>query len=375
MANILILGGGFGGLIAAEKLSAEFGAEHQITLVSPSRKFVFYPALVQVAFDKFKPEDVSFDLRDRLYDLGVRFKQGEAIGIDKENRLIKVGKEDYTVDVSYDRLIIAFGRRLATEKIPGFFEFAHHLLEVDAALKFGEAIENFRAGSIVVGMCPGAYLPVPACETAFALARRFETEIAEKKISITVVFPETVRAAFGGAKIFGELEWAFEKHDIALVENFPVCEITEDKISTEDGRAMNHDLLMLIPPFEGQEMMKNSGVAYDSGFALVDKFMQVADSPYVYAVGDCTALTGPKLAHMAVRQAAVAAKNIAAEIRGEQPFEIYRHEIAAIIDEAGADSIYLHYGIWNEKLYRLQHGALWSWAKEIHDRLWRAEHN
>ena len=189
MANILILGGGFGGLIAAEKLASAFGSEHQITLVSKSRKFIFYPALVQVAFGKFKPEDISFDLRRKLTDLRVRFVQGEVIRINSESRSVSVGKEDYTVEISYDYLVIAFGRSLATEKIPGFFEHAHHLLDVNAALKFGQAVKDFRGGRIVVGMCPGALLPVPACETAFALARRFETEISEKKISITVVFP------------------------------------------------------------------------------------------------------------------------------------------------------------------------------------------
>lgn len=375
MAHILILGGGFGGLIAAEKLVSEFGSNHQITLVSPNRNFVFYPALVQLAFGKFKPEDVSFDLRDKLVDLGVRFSEGRAIRLNKESRVVSVAKEDYSVDVVYDYLVIALGRRLEAEKIPGFFEFAHHLLDIEAALKFGEKVKHFRGGEIVVGMCPGGLLPVPACETAFALARRFEADISEKKISITVVFPETVREAFAGAKIFGELEWTFEKHDIALIENFPVHRISEDKIFTEGGRTMPHDLLMLVPPFKGQELTGNLNSADDSGFVRVNKFMQIADSPQTYAVGDCTAMTGPKLAHMAVRQAAVAAKNIAAEIKGEPPDEIYRHEIATIIDQAGSDSIYLYYGIWNDELYRLQNGAIWSWAKEIHDRLWRARHS
>jgi hypothetical protein len=45
MANILILGGGFGGVIAAETLAKEVGKEHQITLVSRSPKFIFYPEL------------------------------------------------------------------------------------------------------------------------------------------------------------------------------------------------------------------------------------------------------------------------------------------------------------------------------------------
>jgi len=374
MANILILGGGFGGLIAAEKLASAFGSEHQITLVSKSRKFIFYPALVQVAFGKFKPGDISFDLRRKLTDLRVRFVQGEVIRINSESRSVSVGKEDYTVDISYDYLVIAFGRSLATEKIPGFFEHAHHLLDVDAALKFGKAVKDFRGGRIVVGMCPGALLPVPACETAFALARRFETEISEKKISITVVFPGTVREAFGGANIYGELEWAFAKYDIELVENFHVREISKDKISDDKGQAINHDLLMLIPPFQGQEMIKNLGIADESGFASVNKFMQIAELPQIYVVGDCTALAGPKLAHMAVRQAAVAAKNIASEIKGEQPDEVYHHEISTIIDQGGADSIYLQYGIWNDELYRLQEGTLWSWVKSIHDRYWQAVH-
>lgn len=374
MANILILGGGFGGLIAAEKLATTFGSEHQITLVSKSRDFIFYPALVQVAFGKFKPDEISFNLRKKLHDLGVRFSQGEAVCINVESRSVSVNKEDYPIDVYYDYLVIASGRRLATEKTLGFSEHAYHLLSVEAALRFGKAVKGFRSGKIVVGMCPDAHLPVPACETAFALARLFETEISDKTISVTVVFPETVREAFGGAKIYGELEWALAMHDIELIQNFSVREISEDKISSDDGRSINHDLLMLVPSFQGQTMVKNSGVADESGFAKVNKLMQVAELPQTYAVGDCTALAGPKLAHMAVRQAAVAAKNISAEIKGEQPEEIYYHEISTIIDQGGAESIYLNYGIWNDKLYQLQEGTPLSWVKNIHDRYWQAVH-
>ena len=54
----------------------------------------------------------------------------------------------------------------------------------------------------------------------------------------------------------------------------------------------------------------------------------------------------------------IAAQNIAAEIKGEQPDEIYYHEIAAIIDRDDENSIYLHYGIWNDKFYELQKGTL-----------------
>ena len=41
MANILILGGGFGGLVTAEHLAKSLGKEHRITLLSPHRTFTF----------------------------------------------------------------------------------------------------------------------------------------------------------------------------------------------------------------------------------------------------------------------------------------------------------------------------------------------
>jgi len=52
VARVLILGGGFGGVIAAERLAERLSDEHQLTLVSRSHIFVFYRALVRLAFGK-----------------------------------------------------------------------------------------------------------------------------------------------------------------------------------------------------------------------------------------------------------------------------------------------------------------------------------
>ncbi|HYJ88018.1 MAG TPA: hypothetical protein VEW46_18270 [Pyrinomonadaceae bacterium] len=73
MANILILGGGFGGVVAAESLARLIPNEHQITLVSRSPKFTFYPELVRLAFGRCEPDDISFDLREAMLDRRVRF--------------------------------------------------------------------------------------------------------------------------------------------------------------------------------------------------------------------------------------------------------------------------------------------------------------
>lgn len=102
--------------------------------------------------------------------------------------------------------------------------------------------------------------------------------------------------------------------------------------------------------------------------------MRVHEMDRAYAVGDIVAYSGPKFAHIAVRQAKVAAANIAAEMKGEDPNTEYYHEIAAVIDAGGPDSIYLHYGIWDDTLFRLKKGRLWGRAKDAHDAFWRTQH-
>ena len=374
MANILILGGGFGGLIAAERLAESLDTTHQITLVSLNRKFTFYPALVQMAFGACKPEDISFDLAAKMTDLGVRFVQGEVIDINAESRTAKITGEDFDGEIYYDYLVIALGRRLATEKVPGFFEHAQHLLGVNAALKFGAAVKNFRAGKIIVGMCPDARLPVPVCETAFALARKFENEMRDGTVQIKVIFPESLEAAFGGANLHKELEAAFKSHGINLLYDVPIREISFHEVFSSKGHQIKCDLLMLVPPFRGQAMLRNLGATDEFDYVKVDGLMRVHGLEKTYAVGDIVAFSGPKLAQMAVRQASVAAENILSEIEGEVPSAEYYHEINTIIDAGGADSIHLHYGIWDDKDFALQQGRFWSWAKNIHDRAWQAKH-
>jgi sulfide:quinone oxidoreductase len=297
------------------------------------------------------------------------------VHVNPESRTVDVVGDDFNGEIAYDYLVLAPGRRLATEKIPGFFEYASHLLGVGAARKFGDKIRDFHEGTIVVGSCPDARLPVPVCETAFALARKFQGEILDGKVKIKVIFPESLDAAFGGAGLHKELEAAFERNHITVHYDIPVNEITGTEVISSAGHKIGYDLLMLIPPFRGQAILNDLGITDDRDFIKVDGFMRVHDLPNAFAAGDVVAFSGPKFAHMAVRQAEVAAANLSAKIKGLEPDTEYYHEIATIIDSGGADSIYLHYGIWDDSIYKLKKGHFWGWAKGIHDKLWQARHN
>ena len=93
MAKVLILGGGFSGVVAAERLAQQLGDEHQITLVSRSRQFVFYPALVRLAFGRCENNDVSFDLRQTMLNRRVNFIEAEVAHIDPFERKVIIAQD------------------------------------------------------------------------------------------------------------------------------------------------------------------------------------------------------------------------------------------------------------------------------------------
>jgi sulfide:quinone oxidoreductase len=375
MANIIILGGGFGGVVAAERLAKTLGPEHQITLISRSRQFVFYPAMVRLAFGGCEPEDVSFDLREAMLDRRVRFIEGEVAPLNPYSRSVTLAHGEVTGEMPYDYLIFALGRRLATEQVTGFFEHAHHLLTVEAAMKFGEAIRQFHAGHAVIGYCPDARLDLPAYETAFALARHLEGNGERDRVKITLVLPHHLEDDLGGREVARALRKGFEKHGIELVEDFPIYRVTANEVKAGDQQqTMPYDLLMLVPPFGGAGA--HSNITDSHGFIRVDRKMRVEEMKRMYAVGDSVSFSGPKMGHMAVLQAEVAAANVQAAIEGREPEAKYNHEVKYVIDEGGADSIYLHKGLWDSHSpTEFRQGRFWSWAKRVHEKYWLQQHS
>ena len=373
MAKILILGGGFGGVVAAERLAAQLGDEHQITLVSRSRNFVFYPGLVRLAFGKCQREDVSFNLRDSMLSRRVNFIEAEVARIDPVERKVIIAHGEVEGKLHYDYLVFALGRRLATERIKGFYEHAHHLLSVDKALNFGKALDQFHEGRAIIGQCPDARLPVPVYETAFALSRLLEERGEQERVRITIVSPDPPGLQFGDSRVTVALHKAFEEYNIEFVPDFPINRITAGAATTSNGHAVNFNLLMLMPPFQGSPAVLHLGIS-NQAYLNVDSAMRVVGAERIYAVGDCVNFSGPKMGHMAVRQAEVAAANLAAEIEGHAPVSHYSHEMRLIIEASGADSIFLHKDIWTDEPATVRQGRFWSWAKRAQEKYWETVH-
>jgi sulfide:quinone oxidoreductase len=372
MADILIAGGGFAGMVAAERLSRALGAEHQVTLLSRSRRFIFYPALVRLAFGLCTPEEITLDVREAMRDRRVRFVEATIAHLDPHARRAVLTGGDIVGEMKYDYLVYGLGRRLATERVPGLFEHAHHLLGIGAAQRFGAAAREFRRGHAVIGSCPGARLEVPVYETAFALARQLEAR--RDRARITILGPGRPGDHPGGAELYGAVRPALERCNVEFLAAFPVAEVEPGLVRAADGREVECDLLMLSPPFEGTSALAGTGVTDEEGFVKVDDTMRVVGAERTYAAGDAVYFSGPKMGHMAVRQAEVAAENLLAELEGREPAAHYEHEMQLVV-EAGAESTYLHAKLWDDAEREVSRGPFWSWAKRVHERYWRARHS
>ncbi len=375
MAKVLILGGGFSGVVAAERLAQQLGDEHQITLVSRSRQFVFYPALVRLAFGRCEKNDVSFDLRESLLNRRVNFIEAEVAHIDPFERKVSIAHGQVEGKLPYDYLIIALGRRLATEKITGFYEHAHHLLNVDKTIQFGKAVATFNEGRALFGQCLGARLPVPVYESAFALSRHLDRKGERDRVSITVVSPQTLEAELGDERAAAALRQALDTHQIKLLTNLRIMSLTQDSALTDTGDVIDFNLLMLVPPFRGSSTAHYLRATDDESYIYVEPTLRVIGHERIYAAGDCVNFAGPKMGHMAVRQGEVAATNLIAEIEGREPVSQYVHEMRFVSDEIGSDTLYLHKNIGLDEPATVRQGRFWSWAKRVQQKYWEVTHS
>ncbi|HEY7184762.1 MAG TPA: FAD-dependent oxidoreductase [Blastocatellia bacterium] len=371
MASILVLGGGFAGVVAAESLSRRLGQGHRITLVSRHREFTYFPSLVQLAFGHIKLENVFFDLAHAMRSQRVILMQAEVAGYDPDKRYVVVPRGTrgrLEQRIAYDYLVFALGRRLAAERVPGFFEHAHHLLTVGAALKFGEAIKAFHGGHAVIGCCEDARLAAPVYETAFALDRLLRARGERDRARITVVSPDNFGELSGGDAVEPVLRAALVERGIEFAPDFPVNRVTKKEVWTGDGQRMDYNLLMLVPPFQGPNEAWRVGVTDPNGYIRVDGRMRVHLAERMYAAGDSVNFPGPKMGHMAVSQGEVAAANLAAEIEGREPEASYDHELTFVIDEGAADSLYLRHKPWDDHVAGLRRGRFWGWAQKARAR-------
>ncbi|WP_455139543.1 NAD(P)/FAD-dependent oxidoreductase [Candidatus Hodarchaeum mangrovi] len=306
--QILILGGGTGGVIVANLLGRKIAKLADITLVSKRDNVFYEPDLIYRVFDK-KDMKKQFRPLRKLVDKRVKVLTDEVTHVDPKKQLVSFKSGN---SLSYDYLVIATGAHYDYDKVPGYSMAAHHFYNEEATLKLRESLESFEGGNIVTGVSDLPYkCPIAPIEMTFMLYHYFKRKKMLEKVNIHYLSP--LGGAFSIEKPSEIFEKQFAKKNIELHTFFNTEEINpeEKKVLSLEGDEVDYDLLVLVPPHKGATYIDDRDLATEDGWIIVDQHrLQSKAYPNIFAVGDTNELPISKAGSTAHYQAKVAAKNI-----------------------------------------------------------------
>ncbi len=329
MANVVVLGGSFGGLTAAFELKRLLGRKADVTVVSEDDRFVFLPSLPWLIMGWRKPADITLKLSEILRPKGIEFLHDAAKQIDADASKVVTasGKE-----LSYDHLVISTGPYLAFDEIPGLGPDKGH---TDCTFTLNHAVKTARTwhsiienpGPIVIGSAQMVSCFGPSYELAFEMHAELRRRKMRHKVPIIYLTSEPYLGHMGVGGLGNSrrcIEDEFAERDIKSVVNQAIQEVVPGEVRLKEGSKIPYRLAMIAPPFKGVPAVAPLG--NPRGFIPVDKNYRHTKHKNIFAIGVAIAIappeatpvpTGvPKTGFMTVKMAKTAAATIAADITG-----------------------------------------------------------
>jgi sulfide:quinone oxidoreductase len=322
--RIVVLGGGVGGTLAANLLARRLrrridGGEVALTLIDEAGEHVYQPGFMYIAMGSEREEHLRRPERSLLDDR-VQLRIARATRIDAAARQIET---EAGPPVAYDWLVVATGARIVPEEIPHFDEEAHHFYGGRAAARLRSALDAFPGGRIVIGVAGMPYKCPPApLEVAFLI----EAELRQRglRAASEMHFCSPIGRAFTIESV-SEMatpilaEKGIELHTFFNVESIDAERKTVDSL---EGESLPYDLLVLVPPHRGAQVVVDSGLAPASGWLPTDPHtLEVRGTERMFAIGDATDLPLSKAGSTAHFEAPVVVERITAAIEGRAPRE------------------------------------------------------
>lgn len=333
----LILGGGFGGISAANSLRRLLPSEHGVVVVDKFSHFHVGAGNTWIMLGKRTYEQIS-QSRAALLAPGVRLVEASILGLDLSNRSVSMEKES----LHWDYLVIALGADLDLAKVPGLAEAAHTFYTVEGAQRLSAVLERFPGGdiAILIPKVPFKCPPAPY-EAAMLLHQAFESRSLADRVRLAIYTTEGAPMSTAGPAMGQYIKDELARRAIGFHPQKTTARVDgpAQRVVFEDGSEARYDLLIAIPPHEAPKIVRDAQLTNQSGWIPVDpQTLRVKTRPEVgelYAVGDVTtvplpgrfkpdvALSLPKAGVFAEAHGRVVAHQIAAKILSRAASETF----------------------------------------------------
>jgi sulfide:quinone oxidoreductase len=365
--KVIVLGGGVGGTLAANLISKQLGADGTVTVIDPVGMHVYQPGFLYVALGQANGRWLAQDERHLLRN-DVQMVIDRAVKVDPVQRTVALARGE---TLGYDYLVVATGSRLAREEIPGLIEGAHDFYSLEGAIRLREALHSFTGGRIVMGVAGIPYKCPPApVEFVFMLEEYLRKRGIREKSTITLASP--LNRAFTIETTSKVVQPILKQRGIELATFFNVEAVLPEKkiVTSIEGEELPYELLVLVPPHRGAQVIQESGLGDERGWVPVSRAtLQHEKFDNVFGIGDATNLPISKSGSTAHFEAPVVASQIAARVRGTAAKENYGGRVMCFLETGHSQATTIRFD-YDHPPVSPKPSLLWHYAKWAFNRVY-----
>jgi sulfide:quinone oxidoreductase len=360
--DVLVLGGGVGGTIVANLVAKEVGELARVTLADSTGIHVYQPGFLYVAVGREQASALQ-RAEAKLLRHDVKLVIDCATHIDPLAQKV-VLKSGHTL--RYDELVLATGSRTAMDEVPGGMG-AHEFYTLDGATRLYKSLQQFRGGTIVIGVAGIPYKCPPApVEFAFLLDDYLRARGIRDKTEVKLLSP--LNRAFTIEATSKLVQPILAERGIELTGFFNVESVDPiaKTVTSMEGETVAYDLLVLVPPHRGQKVIESSGLGDERGWVPVDKnTLKHTRYGNIWAIGDTTSIPISKSGSVAHYEATVAAAEIAAVVKGEAPpAHVYDGKVMCFLETGRGQATTIQFD-YDHPPVSPAPARRWHWAKTL----------
>lgn len=319
--RIVVLGGGTGGTLTANRLRRILDDKVQIVVVDQDDSHVYQPGLLFVPFGLAHLDEIIRP-RQRQLHRGIDYRQSAIDHVDLDARRVLLGDGSA---LDYDVLVVATGSTLVPDETegllgPGWMEKIFTFYTPEGAAGLHDALTWFDGGRLVVNVVDmPVKCPVAPLEFCF-LADWYLQELGVRdRVELTYVTP--LDGAFTKPVASATLAGLLEEKGVELVTEFNTAEVDGPggRLVSYDGREVRFDLAVVVPLHSGAAYVGRSpGLGDELNFVPTDKHtLQSKARPNVFVIGDAANLPVSKAGSVTDFEGGVLVENVRRFLAGE----------------------------------------------------------
>ena len=383
--SVIILGGGIGGLIAANELRKLLPRNHRIILVERNEVHAFAPSFLWAMIGTRQPQQIERPTRSLLRS-GVECILANVDAIDTNRSIVEADGRT----ISYDYLIVALRAELAPRNIPGLEAASHTFYSLDGSTKLYGALKGFQGGSIALVVasmpykCPGAPL-----EGAMLIADFLKRTGRLPKVDLCLYTPESQPMPVAGPVLGNAAIEMLSARGIAYRPLHKLVSVNPEtrQLEFEGKGSFGFDMLVAIPPHVAPQVVKRCALSNESGWIPVDRSSLATKVQNVFAIGDVTTvpipgrwkpdlpLMLPKAGVFAHAQASVVAQRIGALVLGRETSASFCGDGYCMLEAGEGLAGFAHGNFFAEpspEVRLRQIGKAWHIGKILFEKWWLA---